>query len=166
MRLVVSFVDANVRNFNPRTHVGCDAIKFPSQLLSRSFQSTHPRGVRRSAFWQTLANVYFNPRTHVGCDDRNRIPRTRSPYFNPRTHVGCDTVTGYLEHVLPISIHAPTWGATPAVSLLKDSLIFQSTHPRGVRHPFVGVIRLLGLISIHAPTWGATQRSHSCACAA
>ena len=33
--------------FNPRTRVGCDAIRTSSLSLIRLFQSTHPRGVRQ-----------------------------------------------------------------------------------------------------------------------
>ena len=33
-----------------------------------------------------------------------------------------------------ISIHAPTWGATLAQREALTKLLFQSTHPRGVRH--------------------------------
>ena len=77
-------------HFNPRTHVGCDTAppscgRYPS---------------------------YFNPRTHVGCDAEPPIGRCRLPYFNPRTHVGCDSQDIKLHGGTPISIHAPTWGAT------------------------------------------------------
>ena len=99
----------------------------------------------------------FNPRTHVGCDS-SRCRCRRSPgYFNPRTHVGCDVVLerqGFGADA--ISIHAPTWGATrksiiviqymtdfnprthvgcdiPRQRCHLSSLLFQSTHPRGVR---------------------------------
>ena len=192
-------------HFNPRTHVGCDRqhqarqgevkisihaptwgatsfIKEDVALGSISihaptwgatledwqkrygftFQSTHPRGVRphEQGTWQVFC------------------------YFNPRTHVGCDILRPILARSTPISIHAPTWGATKicstfalstkfqsthprgvrrcACAWVKYPVAFQSTHPRGVRHPFVGVIRLLGLISIHAPTWGATQEVLLC----
>ena len=79
-------------------------------------------------------------------------------HFNPRTHVGCDLVAAAAE--------------------IPDAVIFQSTHPRGVRrqlcfniffnHEFQSThprgVRLnrlvqrvtVGKISIHAPTWGAT----------
>ena len=122
--------------FNPRTRVGCDAI-FSSLSVSpnisihapawgatakdlkklsilpeisihapawgatygrklsessQRFQSTHPRGVRPIfAHRERMSGVYFNPRTRVGCD-------------NPPRKI-------YL-YVLPISIHAPAWGAT------------------------------------------------------
>ena len=76
----------------------------------------------------------FNPRTHVGCDRYIVTFYHNIKNFNPRTHVGCDQVRQSLDFGLLISIHAPTWGATPA------------EHPLHVRAD----------ISIHAPTWGAT----------
>ena len=57
------------------------------------FQSTHPRGVRHSGKFGRGYIVHFNPRTHVGCDPCN----LNATVF------------------LIISIHAPTWGATPAL---------------------------------------------------
>ena len=100
------------QNFNPRTHVGCDFLGI--------FRTRGPR--------------YFNPRTHVGCDLRRPLPRPkRSSDFNPRTHVGCDESRLSLCRSPLISIHAPTWGATPCESLVESEAIFQSTHPRGVR---------------------------------
>ena len=55
----------------------------------------------------------------------------------------------------PVSIHAPTWGATAAIMALGSVKMFQSTRPRGAR-----LIRKTQrnnhLVSIHAPTWGAT----------
>ena len=78
------------------------------------FQSTHPRGVRpgpeTSAF--TLS-ASFNPRTRVGCDTQNMRGHKRDWH---------------------VSIHAPAWGATRRRSVMGDLvLLFQSTHPRGVR---------------------------------
>ena len=55
-------------NFNPRTHVGCDARFITLVLL--------------------LSN--FNPRTHVGCDPLVLLSCLICLNFNPRTHVGCD----------------------------------------------------------------------------
>ncbi len=98
------------------------------------FQSTHPRGVR-----PLLSNLrgswkYFNPRTHVGCDCWELSGASRHSDFNPRTHVGCDTDSKQRYDVPPISIHAPTWGATQERQGLDNA----------------------AFISIHAPTWGAT----------
>ena len=133
-------------------------------------------------------------------------------YFNPRTREGCDWVTGeyrsYREisshapargatgkelspfPVIIISIHAPARGATfPEMATLADllRLVFQSTHPRGVRpasgdvslpskgfqsthprgvRPSSGVRPVFHHISIHAPARGATRlfRRHRSAC--
>ena len=122
------------------------------------FQSTRPRGARRSSQSCRYASACFNPRAHVGRDG--------------------ETVT--LDDKWGVSIHAPTWGATQ--DKLKEGLYsqkFQSTRPRGARrspllqgryicasfNPRAHVGRDLecgvGLerlnVSIHAPTWGATQ---------
>ena len=59
--------------------------------------------------------------------------------FNPRTHVGCDIKWIDKFHLIFISIHAPTWGATSFAENKHIRVIFQSTHPRGVRRPAVGV---------------------------
>ncbi len=37
-------------------------------IVGSLFQSTHPRGVRRGARFQSLQGANFNPRTRVGCD--------------------------------------------------------------------------------------------------
>ncbi len=53
--------------------------------------------------------------------------------FNPRTRMGCDTTNASSGTFLAISIHAPVWGATRVPMLFVRQLIFQSTHPYGVR---------------------------------
>ena len=100
--------------------------------------------------------------------------------------MGCDS-TQKKALVVPVdvSIHAPTWGATKLIpSYYEWHLMFQSTHPHGVRlthrgktvnvlkfqstHPH-GVRRAGSLtsfacseVSIHAPTWGATPSKRDC----
>ena len=148
------------------------------------FQSTHPRGVRHAlrrhaqtgenvsihapawgatagrtvpdgaggvsihapAWGATLARRFpstcpacFNPRTRVGCDWPNMPPPEGVNCFNPRTRVGCDPRD--IQH-----IHRQEW--------------FQSTHPRGVRHPIYGNSTTVQPVSIHAPAWGATGQGH------
>ena len=77
------------------------------------FQSTHPHGVRRKSY----------------------IHHHQKLCFNPRTHMGCDTSTGVLRAVqYAVSIHAPTWGATFLMIRYLCTILFQSTHPHGVRH--------------------------------
>ena len=81
--------------------------------------------------------------------------------------------------VLPISIHAPTRGATACEALAAKTVVFQSTLPRGERpiasvdwyqigqfqstlprgeRPFANAYETINRnrISIHAPTRGAT----------
>ena len=123
--------------FNPRTRVGCDALPRCSRESGPSFQSTHPRGVR---------------------------PRTTAPHFgehrfNPRTRVGCDAATSVQTVGLTrVSIHAPAWGATRDGQMALSAILFQSTHPRGVRPSSVPYPHVDGRVSIHAPAWGATRR--------
>ena len=60
-----------------------------------------------------------------------------------------------------VSIHAPTWGATPHGSLpTGSSSVFQSTRPRGARHGSFGLTPSVFKVSIHAPTWGATTKTN------
>ena len=83
-----------------------------------------------------------------------------------------------LDRHSDVSIHAPTWGATPSVFVMRVISQFQSTRPRGARLPCEGAHKVevmfqstrprgarpllpgnipLGVhVSIHAPTWGAT----------
>ena len=54
----------------------------------------------------------FNPRTHEGCDSSSFYEGGKTAYFNPRTHEGCDKTKLIVQHPAPISIPAPTKGAT------------------------------------------------------
>ena len=120
--------------FNPRTRVGCDvfmrfnctaigvsihAPAWGATLMStlialnfRTFQSTHPRGVRPSVYFGTSSTSSFQS-THPRGVRRDAL--------------------GYRLVIEPVSIHAPAWGATTFISLNVCSFTFQSTHPRGVR---------------------------------
>ena len=56
-----------------------------------------------------------------------------------------------------VSIHAPARGATFGIVLAyKHYGMFQSTHPRGVRHYLDCLYRFYINVSIHAPARGAT----------
>ena len=121
----------------------------------------------------------FNPRTRVGCDKRCVLAAAKRSNFNPRTRVGCDFLWRVVFRQHNISIHAPAWGATTIsvrtattlllfqsthprgvrrvdIQQLAQVLRFQSTHPRGVRHHDLSDSVVLLDISIHAPAWGAT----------
>ena len=166
--------------FNPRTHAGCDqldvgriaanrvSIHAPTQGATppsgrssgsgMSFQSTHPRRVRRygaeiaslkadvsihaptqgatrvvqSPFF---ASPSFNPRTHAGCDVARRGGLGDSHGFNPRTHAGCDVTIKHIRNPSNASIHAPTQ----------------------VRRFLWPQPLVIHCVSIHAPTQGATD---------
>ena len=123
------------------------------------FQSTHPRGVRRTRGAGAPAEREISIHAPTW-------GATQS--FRPKADPD------------RISIHAPTWGATRAVLAAGKIVQFQSTHPRGVRpkgakaryalmdfnprtHVGCDAITVIFerdfLISIHAPTWGATVHS-------
>ncbi len=85
-------------------------------------------------WWRiTPRRMSFNPRTHMGCDEINLMQWCGLFCFNPRTHMGCDQVTTRNTGAPPVSIHAPTWGATPGADSDRLLPLFQSTHPHGVR---------------------------------
>ena len=146
----------------------------------RLFQSTHPRGVRRSAPANPYAAGRFQSTHPRGVRRCYAGPDRLDPaYFNPRTRVGCDCILQQPDRAAQmISIHAPAWGATQTSKKLQGLNLFQSTHPRGVRpkremqryflcnfnpRTRVGCDVQLSApyrrydISIHAPAWGATQ---------
>ena len=108
-------------NFNPRTHVGCDAEACKEVRAAFEFQSTHPRGVRRYFAASSVEISYFNPRTHVGCDIRPVVFLQLRQKFQS-THPRGVRQLGYRRD--------------------GQMIIFQSTHPRGVRPLTVTNIRL------------------------
>ena len=90
--------------------------------------------MRRSGRFQATPTGYFNPRTHVGCDHKHPRSCRRE---NISIHAPTWGATGGQMTALAwdskISIHAPTWGATQSANIYILPLLFQSTHPRGVR---------------------------------
>ena len=130
-----------------------------SPLMMVVFQSTHPRGVRRP--WYSCrcgAAGSFNPRTRVGCDIKRNLRRMASGGFNPRTRVGCDI------SCWPICCNSVCFNPrtrvgcdSPCAKMIARSGKFQSTHPRGVRHPTAWRFLCPFPVSIHAPAWGATE---------
>ena len=125
-----------VRCFNPRTHAGCDACSRPSRPADIRFQSTHPRRVRRCGLpgsdqrggvsIHAPTQGATRSRRNIGAKNRFQSTHPRrvrhglgrpavQPVqgFNPRTHAGCDVADdGMGTHLLGVSIHAPTQGAT------------------------------------------------------
>ena len=143
-------------SFNPRTHAGCDATLHQAASLSTEFQSTHPRGVRRTECDISSRRRRFNPRTHAGCDPNNNNQNEKSKVS---IHAPTRGATGEWlcqRRGTAVSIHAPTRGATfinnrtlttllgfnprthagcdlRRLAVMAKVSAFQSTHPRGVR---------------------------------
>ena len=147
-------IASNWGSFNPRTRVGCDACSLVNRLIKRFqsthpcgvrpltklyfstllwFQSTHPCGVRLQTGLKILLLIGFNPRTRVGCDSNSNSTNPKRRSFNPRTRVGCDSASSAIIGATVVSIHAPVWGATRYFVMLSITIMFQSTHPCGVR---------------------------------
>ena len=123
-------------DFNPRTRMGCDWRSDRPVFHISEFQSTHPHGVRPTG------------------------PKPRDQYTDISIHApawGATSLDSIVKAIKTISIHAPAWGATnmewddlspedisihaPAWGatateggFIHQSLLFQSTHPHGVRH--------------------------------
>ncbi len=77
--------------------------------------------------------------------------------FNSRTHAGCDLCSRHNTHdANNVSIHAPTRGATSVAKNPMMPMLFQFTHPRGVRRTTFANGSYPLDVSIHAPTRGAT----------
>ena len=165
----------NRDDFNPRAHEGHDAaaaeqgisllisIHVPtrgttmvrSALIARiKFQSTCPRGARRTHAHVHGYPLNFNPRAHEGHDNLrpyicerkfisihvptrgttrqqpHQHPRT---HFNPRAHEGHDLGILLFIFTFDISIHVPTRGTTLPAPERTSTIRFQSTCPRGAR---------------------------------
>ena len=151
-----SFVTlAAVGRFNPRAHAGRDSktenlsgvnrvsIHAPTRgatpsisftLLPFWFQSTRPRGARRTEFCYSCCAGTFQSTRPRGA---RRLPlhfSRRGKAFQstrPRgARPGASIVIGW---AMGVSIHAPTRGATDCFGTAFDHAEFQSTRPRGAR---------------------------------
>ena len=121
----------------------------------------------------------FNSRTREGCDDYGDRVQSRLVGFNSRTREGCDATGDACRRRYDVSIHAPGRGATVSSSGCRyqrrgfnsrtregcDSIddityrlyiLFQFTHPGGVRQYIPRKHRGSLCVSIHAPGRGAT----------
>ena len=124
-----------IRNFNPHTREGCDAVVMEGDHITSTisihtpakgatrrmgldsvryprFQSTHPRRVRPASLGSQAATCYFNPHTREGCDSICENIPFHSLNFNPHTREGCDQRKCRKYRRGPISIHTPAKGAT------------------------------------------------------
>ena len=154
-----------------------------SQFIAaaQQFQSTRPRGARRSAHMSSIGERCFNPRAHEGRDRHLRAKCYIWDLFQSTRPRGARHVRLRREVLRrPVSIHAPTRGATWRSSYAGTPATcfnprahegrdlgkaqgggtadrFQSTRPRGARRGRDGACQHGGRVSIHAPTRGATR---------
>ena len=144
-------------SFNPRTHTGCDIYDFIKTNFDNWFQSTHPHGVRQGNDPMALAAMMFQSTHPHGV----RLRALLRPDELPRVSIhaptrGATALAFYQPEHRTVSIHAPTRGATVATLANVPYVMFQSTHPHGVRPCRTGQSRQRSSVSIHAPTRGAT----------
>ena len=145
-------------HFNPRTRMGCDvallflptpekiSIHAPAWgatgwkrsmgLRGTNFNPRTRMGCDKYARERNRNKTNFNPRTRMGCDQHARAICYRYMYFNPRTRMGCDkvSVNGRIASLLFQSTH-PHGVRLPLTMISPSKRLFQSTHPHGVRRP-------------------------------
>ena len=80
--------------------MGSDPPIRAKMTTSHIFQSTLPHGERLPFVLCCFPNRY---------------------YFNPRSRMGSDSISYFSTSVKCISIHAPAWGATPAINRMITS---------------------------------------------
>ena len=101
----------------------------------------------------------FNSRTHMGCDIQSHMSLHTQPGFNSRTRMGCDfsmTVSGST----PRRFNSRTRMGCDMRTAIRSScrILFQFTHPHGVRPTSTSCLTATTPVSIHAPAWGATMQ--------
>ena len=148
----------SLRNFNPRSREGSDELNAYERIRYLRFQSTLPRGERRTV---TIADRDGNKISiHAparGATSMLLFPKFRFLDFNPRSREGSDYEgDAGADIVFYISIHAPARGATTFLETPIITQLFQSTLPRGERHVPWRPSDIEQQISIHAPARGAT----------
>ena len=126
---------ARKKRFNPRTHTGCDKAGTLKTLSEYVSIHAPTRGATTGADGRYTYKLGFNPRTHTGCDTSAGGMFYKMQEFQS-THPHGVRLYGFPDFIddLPVSIHAPTRGATLHIKIVSKSL-------KG---------------SIHAPTRGAT----------
>ena len=133
----------------------CKHITIPISM----FQSTHPRGVRLVASGVPSSTSWFqstHPRGVRQSTKRNFIKRGS---FNPRTHVGCDNTVWELSQRAK-SFNPRTHVGCDTLSKPGKSAV-TGFNPRthvGCDYIMPSTIQASS-VSIHAPTWGATTLS-------
>ncbi len=154
--------------------------------IMATFQFTLPHGERRPLPACRRGRTGFNSRSRMGSDRATRRGPAWGAGFNSRSRMGSDSTVDSTFFSIPVSIHAPAWGATCAPAhcqrlilvsihapawgatsinaIGEPSRVFQFTLPHGERLLGGWHRAFLALVSIHAPAWGATGASSGWAC--
>ena len=144
-------------NFNPRTRMGCDRFR-EADTRAMAISIHAPAWGATPDRSQRLARpAYFNPRTRMGCDDETFEGVQKRLEFQSTHPHGVRPAEGLHDSMrLLISIHAPAWGATFAVTFVIEAIHISIHAPAwGATTPKFGDDPDTE-ISIHAPAWGAT----------
>ncbi len=128
----------------------------PAALRLSQFQSTRPRGARRSDMVWALETTVSIHAPAWGATPAPPTKMTRKS-FNPRARVGRDLIILIQYHTSGFNPRARVGRDTSLSTALLCSM-FQSTRPRGAR-PGLCLYSAGRYVSIHAPAWGATVPS-------
>ena len=147
----------------------------------RTFQSTHPHGVRRQCNHKDhFADLFQSTHPHGVRQKLTPSVVEKSEFQSTHPHGVRHNQQKQAIAKYAVSIHAPTRGATTFDKIRKGSICsfnprthtgcdfrvgpytqtwieFQSTHPHGVRLANAYNTNYNVLVSIHAPTRGATR---------
>ena len=143
-------------SFNPRAREGRDELRELIRDTLREFQSTRPRGARRTAMTRRGCCVKFQSTRPRGARLRLNMSINGTLSFNPRAREGRDDRHTLWRYQDAVSIHAPARGATTPLRRSRSRRGFQSTRPRGARRFERSAKFAPLLVSIHAPARGAT----------
>ena len=123
------------RCFNPRAHVGRDRGNVVGVVAVSLFQSTRPRGARRTLRKIALSRVMFQSTRPRGARPLHpSLTGTIRKFQSTRPRGARHKRGQHDRNQQRVSIHAPTWGATRKPSTPSGKELFQSTRPRGARH--------------------------------
>ena len=136
VRLLGKLIQMTLQKFQSTHPHGVRRHSRLAVLWTGRFQSTHPHGVRQASRVNSVINGAFQS-THPHGVRLGGLSNFCS-FFEISIHApawGATAIFSSLSVSPNISIHAPAWGATSHCSALRlANVLFQSTHPHGVRH--------------------------------
>ena len=124
----------HVGSFNPRAHGGRDLTTFFRTLKLWLFQSTRPRGARRSEAVTAIHIAHVSIHAPTGGATSCKYLSNLDGCFNPRAHGGRDNHRFKFFAIIPRFQSTRPRGARPNLTPWVASVaLFQSTRPRGAR---------------------------------